>query len=150
MTKDEYNDMMIELNREYLSVERMNLDIPCEDIVAIGDIGRWNGRVPGYKMLESGNIKDCLQSSCDYNEWYIDKLGDLRCTAVHHDGVNHYLYRAIKENIRKSQIDKLQEKIYNGVATRADITRSTRRLGDEIAMLYGFKIPRMSQLSVSR
>lgn len=67
-----------------------------------------------------------------------------------HDGVNHYLYRAIKENIRKSQIDRLQEKIYNGVATRADITRSTRRLGDEIAMLYGFKIPRMNQLSVSR
>ena len=101
-------------------------------------------------MLESGNIKDCLQSSCDYNEWYIDKLGDLRCTAVHHDGVNHYLYRAIKENVRKSQIDRLQEKIYNGIATRADITRSTRRLGDEIAMLYGFKIPRINQLSVTR
>lgn len=49
-------------------------------------------------MLESGNIKDCLQSSCDYNEWYIDKLGDLRCTAVHHDGVNHVIYEYMEQN----------------------------------------------------
>lgn len=150
-SESELLELMYELNADHLEAERINLDIQLSTPILIcADIGRWNGRVPGYKMLESGNIKDCLQSSCDYNEWYIDKLGDLRCTAVHHDGVNHYLYRAIKENIRKSQIDRLQEKIYNGVATRADITRSTRKLGDEIAMLYGFKIPRMSQLSVSR
>ena len=34
------------------------------------------------------------------------------------------------------------EKIYFGKATRADITRVTKRLGDEIAAVYGFHIPK--------
>ena len=41
-----------------------------------------------------------------------------------------------------TQIENLKEKIYRGIATRADITRVTRRLGDEIAHVYGFFIPR--------
>ena len=32
----------------------------------------------GYKMIDSGNIKDCLYSDTDYTEWYADKYGDLR------------------------------------------------------------------------
>ena len=40
-----------------------------------------------------------------------------------------------------TQIENLKEKIYRGIATRADITRVTRRLGDEIAHVYGFPIP---------
>ena len=38
--------------------------------------------------------------------------------------------------------ENLKEKLYRGIATRADITRITRRLGDEIARVYGFPIPR--------
>ena len=38
--------------------------------------------------------------------------------------------------------ENLKEKLYRGIATRADITRVTRRLGDEIAHVYGFPIPR--------
>ena len=45
---------------------------------------------------------------------------------------------------------KLQNKLYDGTFTRADITRITRRLGDEIAMVYGFSIPRMNQRAMSR
>ena len=40
------------------------------------------------------------------------------------------------------KIENLKEKLYRGIATRADITRVTRRLGDEIAHVYGFPIPR--------
>lgn len=47
--------------------------------------------------------------------------------------------------MRESQIDLLKEKLYRGTATRADITRVTRRLGDEIAQVYGFSIPRQRQ-----
>ena len=39
-------------------------------------------------------------------------------------------------------IEKKKEKNFRGIATRADITRVTRRLGDEIAHVYGFPIPR--------
>ena len=48
----------------------------------------------------------------------------------------------LKHEARQEQIDRLKGKIYNGTATRADITRLTRRLGDEIARVYGWEIPK--------
>lgn len=136
-------EWMVETNGEYLSDERMNLDIQLsQPIIIIGDLGRWNGRVMGYKMIDSGNIKDCLYSDTDMTEWYVDRYGDLRADAIHHDGTNHYLYRVFKEGVTESQIERLQEKIYMGKATRADITRVTKRLGDEIGRVYGWDFPK--------
>lgn len=136
-------EWMEETNYDYLSDERVNLNVQLsQPIIVIGDIGRWNGRVMGYKMIDSGNIKDCLYSDTDMTEWYVDRYGDLRADAVHHDGTNHYLYRVFKNTASPEQIERLQEKIYYGKATRADITRVTKRLGDEIAAVYGFHIPK--------
>lgn len=150
-TEEEYFSLMHETNQEYLEDERMNLDIPLSmPIIVCADLGLWNGRKMGYQMIESGNIRDCLFSECDCNEWYVDRLGDLRCTAVHHDGTNRYLYRAVKENVTEEQLGYLQEKIYYGRATRRDITRYTRRLGDEIAAVYGFDIAKQRQMAVER
>ena len=127
---------------------RVNLDIQLGGpILVIGDLGLWHGRRSGYKEIRSGNIRDCLYADTDYSTWYVDKLGDLRCDAVHHDGTKHYLDRAYKKGVRESQIYLLKEKLYCGIATRADITRVTRRLGDEIARVYGFSIPRVRQSS---
>lgn len=58
----------------------------------------------------------------------MDKYGDLRADAVHHDGTNHYLYRAFKDGVSDTQKENLQYKIYCGKATRADITRVTKGL----------------------
>ena len=139
-------EYMVEANDDYLSDERRNLDIQfSQPIIVIGDLGRWNGRVTGYKMIDSGNITDCLYSDTDYTEWYVDKYGDLRANAVHHDGANCYLYRVFKDGVTDTQIENLQDKIYNGKATRADITRVTKRLGDDIAGVYGFPIPKQRQ-----
>ena len=144
-------EYMVETNGEYLSDERENLNVQLsQPIIVIGDIGRWNGRVMGYKMIDSGNIKDCLFSECDYVTWYVDRLGDMRCDAVHHDGTNHYLYRTYKDGVSDAQIENLKEKIYRGTATRADITRITRRLGDEIGKVYGWDFPKQSLSSVQR
>lgn len=141
--ENELYKWMVETNEEYLADERTNLNIQLsQPIIVIGDIGRWNGRVMGYKMIDSGNIKDCLYSDTDFTEWYVDRYGDLRADAVHHDGTNHYLYRVFKNGITPEQAERLQDKIYMGKATRADITRVTRRLGDEIAAVYGFPIPK--------
>lgn len=143
ITEDDLYDQMIDTNNMYLDDERVNLDIQeAQPIIVIADLGRWNGRFQGYKMIESGNIKDCLYSDTDYTEWYVDKLGDLRADAIHHDGTNHYLYRAFKDGATSEQIANLQDKIYSGKATRADITRVTKRLGDDIAKVYGFDIPK--------
>ena len=146
LTEDQRIALMHEINGDYLDDERVNLNIQLsQPILVIGDLGLWYGRRSGYKEIESGNIRDCLYADTDYSTWYVDKLGDLRCDAIHHDGTNHYLYRAYKDGVRESQIDLLKDKLYRGIATRADVTRITRRLGDDIARVYGFSIPRARQ-----
>lgn len=108
---DELYDIMVKSNAENLYDERVNLNIQLsQPIIVIGDLGRWNGRVSGYKMIDSGNIKDCLYSDTDYTEWYVDKYGDLRADAVHHDGTNHYLYRVFKDGVTDTQIENLKIK----------------------------------------
>ena len=144
LTETERMELMYELNGDYLDDERSNLDIQLSrPILVVGDLGLWHGRRMGYKEIPSGNIRDCLYSGRDieYATWYVDKLGDLRCDAVHHDGTNHYLYRAYKENVSETQIDRLKEKLYSGTATRGDVTRVTKRLGDEIGRVYGWRFP---------
>lgn len=141
-TEYERMELMYEINGDYLDDERCNLNIPLsQPILVIADLGRWNGRFSGYKEIKSGNIRDCLYSDTDYSTWYVDKNGDMRCDAVHHDGTNHYLYRTYKDGVTEEQIDRLKEKIYDGVVTRADITRVTKRLGDEIGKVYGWEFP---------
>jgi hypothetical protein len=93
-------------------------------------------------MIESGNIKDCLYADCDTAEWYVDEHGDMRGTAHHHDGTNHYLYRAIKPDVTDEQVERLQSRIYNRQVTGADIARVTERLGDHIGAVYGWRFPR--------
>ena len=135
-------EWMCETNGEYLNDERMNLDIQMpQEILVIADLGLWNGRPMGYKEITSGNIKDCLYSDTDYTEWYVDKYGDLRAEAIHHDGTNHYLYRVYKDSATETQRENLKNKLYCGKATRADITRITKRLGDEIGKVYGWDFP---------
>jgi len=112
-----------------------------DDIIVIADLGRWNGRVSGYKEIMSGNIQDCLSSDTDYNTWYVDKDGDLRCDAIHHDGTNHYLYRTYKDTATEDDIEDLKDKIYCGRCSRKDIEAVTERLGDEIGKVYGWEFP---------
>ncbi len=152
LSESDVYEYMVETNSNYLDDERMNLNIQLSrPILVIGDLGLWNGRRMGYKEIASGNIRDCLYSDTDYSTWYVDKLGDLRCDAVHHDGTNHYLYRTYKDGVSEEQIDRLKEKIYCGSATRTDITRITKRLGDEIGKVYGWDFPtRQPQKAMER
>ena len=150
LTEDERYALMHEFNSDYLDDERINLNIKMsQPILVIADLGRWNGRFSGYKEIESGNIRDCLYSDTDMTEWFVDHRGDLRANAIHHDGTNHYLYRVYKDEASDSQREALKRKIYDNKATRSDITKVTRRLGDEIARVYGFQILRKSR-SVER
>lgn len=149
MTEDERTQLMYKINDSFLDDERYNLDVQLSrPILVIADLGRWNGRVMGYKEIRSGNIKDCLYSDTDYTTWYVDKNGDFRCEAIHHDGTNYYLYRTYKDGVSDTQIENLKWKIYNGKATRANITRITRRLGDEIGKVYGWDFPQRNTREV--
>ena len=49
-SRDELYERMVEWNDSYLDDEYMNLDVHVgEHIIAIADLGRWNGRHTGYK-----------------------------------------------------------------------------------------------------
>lgn len=145
MSEDERVALMYEINGDYLNDERSNLNIQLSrPILVIGDLELWHGRRMGYKEIESGNISDCLCTKQDIENatWFVDKNGDFRCEAIHHDGTHHYLYRVYKDGVSETQIENLKDKLYHGTATRGDIARITRRLGDEIAKVHGFPIPR--------
>lgn len=141
--EDGYNeqfriDRMYEINDEYLDDERINLNIRTNGIVALGDIGRWNGRVSGYKEIKSGNIADCLYSDCDYCHWYVDRYKNFRMTGHHHDGTNYVLYREWKDGITEEQKENFLDKAYYGKLTKNDISRYTKSLGKKIAEVYGW------------
>ena len=97
LSENERISLMYEINGDYLDDERANLNMQLsQPILVVGDLGLWNGRRMGYKEIPSGNIRDRLYSDTDYSTWYVDRLGDLRCDAIHHDGTNHYLYRVLQ------------------------------------------------------
>ncbi len=146
ITESMLYDEMVRVNEDYLYDERDNLNVQLsQPIIVIADIGRWNGRFLGYKMIESGKINDCLYSDTDYAEWFVDKDGEFKADAIHHDGQNHYLYRVFKDGVSAEQIEDLQDKIYSRTVTKADIDRVTRPIGEDIAKVYGFEIPKEKQ-----
>ncbi len=51
------------------------------------------------------------------------------------------MYRTYKDTISEEQADRLKDKLYRGIATCNDITRITRRLGDETGKVYGWEFP---------
>ena len=142
LDEDELVQKMYEINAEYLGDERDNLNIQCgSDIIVFGDIGRWNGRVCGYKIIKSGNIKDCLYSDCDMNEWYVDRNGDFCSTQIHHDGRNYLYYRKFKDGVSDDDREDFLDKFCNDEATQDDIDRVTDKLGPIIAKVYGWEFP---------
>ena len=139
ITDENILDFAIETNNLYIYHARDNLDIelPAE-IIAIADVGRWNGRTTGYKVIGK-NVKDCLYSECEYAEWYVDQYGNFRFTGHHHDGTNSVLYRMFRPELSDEQCEHFTNKIYTGKATTADISRYTVRIGDYIGDVYGWK-----------
>ena len=132
-------EMLYEDNAKQQEDERANLDKALEcDILVLANLGLWYGRRGAYKIIESGNIKDCLFDDADYVEWYCDKW-NLRCTAHHHDGTNYYLYREIRPDLTETQKENFMEKLYDGsIRNNRTLRRYTRSIRPEIAKVYGW------------
>ena len=141
-TDGELYRLAAEINGEYLEDTRNHLNIQLtQEILVIAELQLWNGSPTGYREISSGNIRDCFYADTELTEWYIDPYGDLRAEAAHHDGTNRYLYRVYRDSATDQQRENLKEKIVSGRVTRSDITRITRRLGDSIGAVYGWKFP---------
>lgn len=133
---DIYN-WMVETNEEYLCDERLNLNkIVDGRILVIADLGLWNGRRKGYRIINSRNIKDILYCTEEYAEFYGDGY-NIRCVETHHDGTNYYLYRMIRED---RNIDNLLDAIYKGEEiSRSKLNYYTKSLYKDVAAVYGWK-----------
>ena len=103
-------------------------------ILAIADLGLWNGRKQGYKILyEFAN--SIFSISEDYNEYYSDGY-NIRANCTHHDGTNHILYRVIRED---RNIQNLLDAIYNGEEiTRKKLNYYTKSLHPYVRRVYGW------------
>ena len=127
------------LANEYIDDERCNLRVNVGNtIIAVGDLGLWDGRVSGYQEIKSGLISDLLYTDCYYAEWYCD-AHDMRCKETHHDGTNYILYRRRKDGISDYQWGNFLYMIYEGKATREHISKYTTSLLPYIAKVYGWK-----------
>lgn len=106
------------------------------NIIAIADIGRWNGRVQGYKIL-GNNLNEVVSSSigCDEKEVYCDAY-NVRATGYHHDGRNHVLFRELRED---RNIDNFLDKIYNNeTISSSTLNYYTKSLRPYVQEVYGF------------
>lgn len=140
ITDEKLYEECYEQNRFWFEDEQANLSSVDDsgELIAIADLGRWNGRFSGYKRIK--DLPDVLYSSCDYERVYVDSNGDLRKEESHHDGSNSILYRYFKDNLTEEQKDNFLDKIYNGECTQKDITRYTRKAGVGIAKVFGWKV----------
>lgn len=140
LSEYELHEKMHEINSEYIDDERMNLNVTLSrPIIAIANLGLWNGRRTGYQIIGSGNIRDCLYSNCDYCKWYVDETGEFCFTGIHHDGTNYHTYRVFRDSATDSQIEKLKDLLYDGEATQYDIDKVTKKIGRAIGKVYGWK-----------
>ena len=105
-------------------------------ILAIANMGLWDGRRAGYKIL-GNNLNEVLTSTigCDEKEVYCDQY-NVCAYGYHHDGYNTVEYREIRED---RNIDNLLEKIYAGEpVTRKEINYYTKSLRPYVKSIYGF------------
>lgn len=135
--EDDIRDWMIETNDRYLEDEEANLNQKLDGrILVIADLGLWDGRKQGYKIINSRKLNGILNFTYDYFEIYGDGH-NIRATEVHHDGTNYYEYRMIRED---RNIDNLLDAIYNGEKiTRDKLNYYTKSLYKEVADVYGWR-----------
>ena len=104
-------------------------------ILAIADMGLWNGRRSGYKIL-GNNLNEVLTCGigCDEKEIYCDSYNVL-ARGYHHDGTNYVEFRELKED---TNYDVLLEKLYNNEeVTREDVRKYTKSLRPYVKQVYG-------------
>ena len=126
----------VDFNNSYLEDERHNLDVSLDNnIIALADLGLWDGRKSGYKIL--GNNLSCIFNvSEDRNCYYADGR-NVRAKCVHHDGTNHIVFRKLKKGVTIEQVENLMFK-NNYSLTPSQISRYTESLRPYVADIYGW------------
>ena len=136
-TEDNFQDYINESIRIWLDDERCNLNQECGNILAIADLGLWDGRHQGYKVIRKGKLNGIFSvgTDCDDVSLFCDRY-NVRGRYTHHDGTNFILFREIREGVN---IGSLLERIYNGEEIDSKtLNRYTRSLRPKVAKVYGW------------
>lgn len=135
-TDYDITEHILESIDEYFGDEVMNLDKTLNGrIIAIANVGLWNGRRTGYKVL-GDNLNEILTSSigCDEKRVYCDRY-NVYAEGYHHDGHNFVEFRELRED---TNYDILLDKLYSGEeVSRSDINRYTGSIRPRIKEVYG-------------
>lgn len=133
-------DYAYECNRDWMYDEKLNLYVPLDgQVIALADLGFWNGRRSGYKLLDE-NLNSIFQMCDGYDdvEFWCDRY-DVCAALHHHDGSHYITFRELRtDKFEPERIDKFLDKLYEGTATERDISRHTRSLRPKVAKVYGW------------
>lgn len=131
---DEYS------NEYWFDDECINLKKETEGmILAIANLGRWNGRHQGYKLSTEKLLSNIMYignvNGTAYTTVFYDGK-NVRKEVCHHDGTDHIVFREVKPNVN---IDKLCQKIYNGeTISSSTLNYYTRSLRKYVKNIYGW------------
>lgn len=115
----------INISLEDTRMQLRELDVRYDKICVIADLGLYNGRQSGYKIIDTDEI---LYSDCDYATWYVED-GDLKFDGVHHDGNNFYTYYGIKD------IYEFEDDVEEHGLTDKVLRKHLVSIGDEVEKL---------------
>ena len=114
--------------------EQINLNVPVDGyVVAFVDMGRWNGRPKGAKVM-GDKVNSIFNVMEDYNKFYCDRW-NVRSDLTHHDGTHHCLYRVAAS---RDAAESLVEQIAYGGLTEEQFKKRTKSLRPYVAQVYGW------------
>lgn len=118
-------------------VQNLNKELGSQ-VIAIAQMGTWQGRRQGYKRLGS-NLTTIFSVSEQRNEWYSNGK-DILSTQIHHDGRNHIIFRLLRTDRTREGIEKFLKDIYDGKEiTPRKLSAYTTSLHPHVASIYGWQ-----------
>lgn len=138
MTDDEKWECCMDYVYSCRDDEVVNLDIPLgAEVIAIADLGLWNGRVHGAYRVLGRNVNEIFNVNEEYNRYKCDRY-NVRAECTHHDGTNYILFRKFRDGLSEWQKDEFLDKLYNHEATERTIRRYTESLTPYVSEVYGW------------
>lgn len=135
ISEDRIINAWYEINADMLDDIRASVSYAeIGDIICFADLGLWDGRRPAWKEIDT--LKDCFYSQTDsmcYDRWYVEGK-DLKCDEAHHDGTNHYTFRAVKPTLTEQQKQNFEDRLYAGI-TEEQINYYTEPLGELVEQI---------------
>ena len=134
-------EMMAENSDISFEDERANLNREMETrLIAIVDLGRWNGRFPAYKEL-GYNLNEILQSfgGEDIHVYLDAKDKDIKIEAPHHDSTNYITVRRWRKNISDERREDILGDYYTSKPdAKTKLFNATASIAGDVAAIYGW------------